>query len=68
MTTMNEIIGLETTKEYHVGVDVTYSTWVHVTASSQEEASELAMVQAEDNTSNAGAWVSSEVHCIDEGV
>jgi hypothetical protein len=53
------------TKEYHVGVDVTYSTWVHVTATSQEEAEEMAKLQAEDTTSNAGAWVDSAVHFID---
>ena len=52
------------TKEYHVGVDVTYSAWVHVDASSEEEAEEIAMKQAEEITSNAGAWVKSEVHCI----
>jgi len=52
------------TKEYHVGVDVTYSAWVHVDASSEEEAEEIAMKQAEEMTSNAGAWVKSEVHFI----
>ena len=55
------------TKEYHIGVDVTYSTWVHVTASSPEEAETMAKEVAEDNTTNAGAWVGSEVHFIDEG-
>ena len=54
-------------KTYHVGVDVTRSVWVYVDADNEQEAEKLAKVQAELNsTEGAGAWVSSDVHYIEE--
>ena len=56
-------------KTYHVGVDVTRSVWVYVDAENEQEAEKLAKVQAElDSTDGAGAYVSSEVHYIEEEV
>ncbi len=52
---------------YHVGVDVTRSIYVYVDADSPMEARELALIEAEaDSTLGAGAWVNSEVHFVDE--
>jgi hypothetical protein len=54
-------------KTYHVGVDVTRSIYVYVDADNEKEARELALIEAEaDSTLGAGAWVKSEVHFIDE--
>ena len=52
---------------YHVGVDVTRSIYVYVDADSPMEARELALIEAEaDSSLGAGAWVNSEVHFVDE--
>ena len=52
---------------YHVGVDVTRSISVNVGADNEKEAEELALIEAEaDSTLGAGAWVDSKVHFVDE--
>ena len=51
--------------EYRVGVDVTYSVWVTVKATSEEKAETLAKDEAGDNPQH-GSWVKSEIHFIDE--
>ena len=51
---------------YHVGVDVTRSIYVYVDADNEKEAEDLALIEAEaDSTLGAGDWVNSEVHFVD---
>ena len=53
--------------DYCVGVDVTRSIYVYVSADNEKEAEKIALIQADlDSTTGAGAWVKSEVHFIDE--
>ncbi len=52
---------------YHVGVDVTRSIYVYVDADNEKEAEDLALIEAEaDSSLGAGAWVDSKVHFIYE--
>jgi len=53
--------------KFYIGVDVTRSIWVEVEADNEEQAGNLAKVQAElDSTVGEGSWVSSEVHFVDD--
>jgi hypothetical protein len=52
---------------YCVGVDVTRSIHIYVSADNEKEAEKIAIVEADlDSTTGAGAWVKSEVHFINE--
>ena len=54
-------------KTFHCGVDVTYNTWVHVEASSEEEAEKKAIHQVNENhASSTGSFAFADVHCIHE--
>jgi len=55
--------------EFHVGVDVTRSVWVFVTAEDEQQAEEFAKEKAfQKSEDGAGAWVASDVHSIHEEI